>query len=315
MSVTLKDIAQRAGVDPTVVSAVLRGSGRVRCSPKTKEKILALVEEMGYCRNSVASALRSGKTRLIGVAMPSPHLPFFAAMMTSIQIRLYNAGYTAVFGLWRTSHSIREIFSSLLTLKVDGIITWELPEHPGKLDIPAVFYSNGRKSDMLDTVMINAEDTVVRTMDYLKARHFRKVGIIANLKDPRSVALKEQCGSCGIQIRPEWMFQCLDADADAAERASEVFSNLKEKPELLVFTDDRVCADSACALKRHGGLPDLLCFRNSYLLPLIGKKMAAFDMHEEAIAAALVELLLSRLKDPSIPARCRKIEAELIDIS
>ena len=30
MSVTLKDIAQRAGVDPTVVSAVQRGSGRVR---------------------------------------------------------------------------------------------------------------------------------------------------------------------------------------------------------------------------------------------------------------------------------------------
>ena len=60
MSVTLKDIAQRAGVDPTVVSAVLRGSGRVRCSQKTKEKILALVEEMGYCRNAVASALRSG---------------------------------------------------------------------------------------------------------------------------------------------------------------------------------------------------------------------------------------------------------------
>lgn len=86
MSVTLKEIAQRAGVDPTVVSAVLRGSGRGRCSQKTKEKILALVEEMGYCRNSVASALRSGKTRLIGVAMPSPHLPFFAAMMTSIHM-------------------------------------------------------------------------------------------------------------------------------------------------------------------------------------------------------------------------------------
>ena len=150
---------------------------------------------------------------------------------------------------------------------------------------------------------------------FLKARHFRKVGIIANLKDPRSVALKEQCRSCGIQLRPEWMFQCIDADTETVERISKAFSNLKEKPELVVFTDDKVCADSVCALKRYGVLPELLCFRNSYLLPFIGKKMAAFDMHEETSAAALVELLLSRLADPSIPARCRKIEADLIDIS
>ena len=315
MSVTLKDIAQRAGVDPTVVSAVLRDSSRVRCSQKTKEKILALVEEMGYCRNSVASALRSGKTRLIGVAMPSPMLPFFAAMMTSIQTMLFKAGYTAVFGLWGMEHSMKETFSSLLALKVDGIITWELPDHPEKLDIPAVCFSPGRKSNLLDTLMIDAENTVVRAMEFLKTRHFRKVGIIANLKDSRSVALKEQCGNCGIQIRPEWMFQCIDADREAVERISKAFSNLKEKPELLVFTDDKVCVDSVCALKRHGVLPELLCFRNSYLLPLIGKKMAAFDMHEETIAAALVELLFSRLADPSIPVRYRKIEADLIDIS
>ena len=96
---------------------------------------------------------------------------------------------------------------------------------------------------------------------------------------------------------------------------ADAYAKLKEKPELLVFIDDKVCVDVACALKRHGPLPELLCFRNSYLLPLFGKKMAAFDIHEETIAASLVELLLSRLDDPSIPAQCRKIEADLVDIS
>ena len=311
MSVTLKDIARRAGVDPTAVSAVLRGSDKIRCSQKTKEKILALVKEMGYCRNSVASALRSGKTHLIGVAMPSPKLPFYAAMMTSIQTLLFKAGYTAVFGLWGLERSMKEIFSSLLTLKVDGIITWELPDHPEKLNIPLVHYNHSRTSDAVDTVLTDVGDAAVRAAGYLKRKRFRKVGFAANLKDLRVTLLKEDCPRSGIEIRPEWMFQCLDADADTAERTSEVFSNLKEKPELLVFTDDKVCVDVACALKRRGSLPELLCFRNSYLLPLIGKKMAAFDLHEEAIAAALVELLLSRLEDPAIPARCRKIEAKL----
>ncbi|MBQ9335915.1 MAG: LacI family DNA-binding transcriptional regulator [Lentisphaeria bacterium] len=311
--VTLNDVAAQAGVSARAVSHAVNGTGRL--APETRKRILDIVRRLGYRKNHAATALRSGKSRLIGVAMPSPHLPFYATMMTSIQTRLYKAGYTAVFGLWGEGYHMKEIFASLFSMKIDGIITWFLPEQPEKLDIPVVHYSNRRKSDLPDTVMIDTENTAIRAVEFLKTRHFRKVGIIANLKDPRSVALKEQCGNCGIEIRPEWMFQCVDADADREERIAEVFLNLKEKPELLVFTDDKVCVDLACALKRHGVLPELLCFRNSYLLPLIGKKMAAFDIHEETIAAALVDLLLSRLADPSIPARCRKIEADLIDIS
>ena len=304
MSVTLKDIARMAGVDPTVVSAVLRGSGRVRCSQKTKEKILALVEEMGYCRNSVASALRSGKTHLIGVAMPLPHLPFYGALMTSIQIRLYKAGYTAIFGLWGGAHPMNEIFASLFAWKIDGIITWFLPDHPERLDIPIVHYASHLGSDAVDTVLPDVEGTVVRTVEYLKERKFRKVGVVA----------KEQCARAGIEIRPDWMFHCTLTEAEMQMKTAEAYLKLKEKPELLVFADDMICSSLSGMLKQRTMLPELLCFRNSYLLPLIGKPMAAFDMHEEEIVSSLVEMLLSRLKDPSLPFRCRKIGTELMEI-
>lgn len=311
MSVTLKDIARRAGVDPTVVSAVLRSCKKVRCSQKTRERILALVEEMGYCRNSVASALRSGKTHLIGVAMPSPALPFYAAMMTSIQARLYDAGYTVVFGLWRKEHSMKEIFSALFALKIDGIITWFLPEHPEKLDIPAVHYSHSLKSDAVDTVLTDVEDTAAKAAAFLKKHRFRKVGIAAPLKDLRITLLQEHCARAGIEIRPEWMFHCTTSRAENTAETADAFRKLKEKPELIVFVDDMVCSVLAGVLKQQGPLPELLCFRNSYLLPLIGQKMAAFDMREEAIVAAMVEMLLSRLENPALPPRCKKIKAQL----
>ena len=314
MSVTLKDIAKRAGVDPTAVSAVLRGSSKIRCSRKTKEKILALVEEMGYCRNSVASALRSGKTHLIGVAMPSPMLPFYAAMMASIQARLYDAGYTVVFGLWGKERSMEEIFSSLFALKIDGIITWFLPDHPEKLEIPVIHYSHSLKSDAVDTVLPDVEDAAARAADYLKKRHFRKVGIVAHLDDLRVALLKEHCARFGIEIRNEWMFQCVFSQEKTVAGIAHAFAKLKEKPELLVFTDDMICSTLTGQLKQRGPLPELLCFRNSYLLPLIGKKMAAFDMREDMIVSALVEMLLSRLEDPSLPIRSRKIKANLKNI-
>ena len=311
--VTLNDVAAQAGVSARAVSHAVNGTGRL--APETRRRILEIVRKLGYRKNYAASALRSGKSRLIGVAMPSPHLPFYAAMMTSIQTRLHEAGYTAVFGLWGEKHSMNDIFASLFALKIDGIITWVLPDHPEKLDIPAVYYSHHRKSDAVDTVSPDLEDSVAQTVNFLKKRHFRKSGVVANIKDRRVLLLKKQCARSGIEIRPEWMFHCTMSKTDFTTRIAEAYAKLKEKPELLVFTDDMICSSLSGMLKRHGTLPELLCFRNSYLLSLIGKEMTVFDMHEEAIVSALVEMLLSRLKNPSLPTRCRKIRTELKTIS
>ena len=76
-----------------------------------------------------------------------------------------------------------------------------------------------------------------------------------------------------------------------------------------------ICSALTGQMKRRGTLPELLCFRNSYLLSLIGKKMAAFGMREEAIVSALVDMLLSRLETPSLPPRCRKIKARLTSVN
>ena len=311
--VTLNDVAAQAGVSARAVSHAVNGTGRL--APETRRRILEIVRRLGYRKNHAASALRSGKSRMIGVAMPSPYLPFYATMMTALQTRLYEAGYTPVFGLWGGGNLMKKTFSSLFALKIDGIITWQLPDHPEKLDIPAVYYGHSRKSEAVDTVLTDVEDTVSQAAKFLKKRHFRKVGVVANTNDLRVTLLKKQCASSGIEIRPEWMFHYTTSEAEDRQRIAGSWLKLKGKPELLVFTDDMLCSALSGSLKRHGSLPELLCFRNSYLLPLIGKKMTAFDMHEEAIVSALVEMLLSRLKDPALPARCRKIRTELKTIS
>ena len=65
-----------------------------------------------------------------------------------------------------------------------------------------------------------------------------------------------------------------------------------------------------CAIKAVTGLRGS-CPWILYLLPLIGQKMTAFDMREEAIVSAMADMLLSRLKDPSLPPRCKKVKAQL----
>lgn len=66
-SVTIQDVAQRAGCSPALVCTALSGKGRV--SVETKNRILAIADEMGYVPNRAAQSL-SRKTITIGVVIP-----------------------------------------------------------------------------------------------------------------------------------------------------------------------------------------------------------------------------------------------------
>src|SRR5579883_1503581 len=64
-SVSIKDIAARAGVSFQTVSKVLKGKGSV--SPETRAWILEVAEQLGYVPNAVARSLVSQRTGTIGI--------------------------------------------------------------------------------------------------------------------------------------------------------------------------------------------------------------------------------------------------------
>ncbi len=66
--VTIKDIARRAGVSKTAVSFALNYPGRI--SKKTYEKIMAIVEELGYVPNPFARTLTTKRLGAIGLLLP-----------------------------------------------------------------------------------------------------------------------------------------------------------------------------------------------------------------------------------------------------
>ena len=61
----IKDIAEKANVSTATVSYVINGTRNV--SPKTKERVLKIIEELNYTPNDVAKSLKSQRTNIIGV--------------------------------------------------------------------------------------------------------------------------------------------------------------------------------------------------------------------------------------------------------
>lgn len=98
--VDIRDIARLAGVSTATVSKVLNNYTEV--SDATKERVLKIVEEVGYIPNSSARALSTKRTWLVGIVY-SEHLNiglehnYFSGVLEAFKREIENLGYDVVF--------------------------------------------------------------------------------------------------------------------------------------------------------------------------------------------------------------------------
>ncbi|MCP2032025.1 DNA-binding LacI/PurR family transcriptional regulator [Okibacterium sp. HSC-33S16] len=82
MATTLHDVATLAGVSIKTVSNVVNDYAHIR--PSTREKVLKAIAELGYQPNLSARSLRSGRTGVIGLALPELSLSYFAELADAV---------------------------------------------------------------------------------------------------------------------------------------------------------------------------------------------------------------------------------------
>ena len=119
--IRLKDIAQQAGVSVMTVSKVMRDAPDI--SPATKTRIRALVQKMGYVPDALAQGLRTRKTRLLGLVIPSITNPIFARTVLAIEERAFKLGYDLILAHTLNQPDREEAcLRHLLARRVDGVI-------------------------------------------------------------------------------------------------------------------------------------------------------------------------------------------------
>ena len=78
----MRDVALHAGVSPKTVSNVMNGYPYIR--EATRLKVLASIDALGYQMNISARNLKSGRTGIIGLAVPELSLPYFAELADAV---------------------------------------------------------------------------------------------------------------------------------------------------------------------------------------------------------------------------------------
>lgn len=143
--VTIKDIAELAGVSKTTVSKVLNNKDE-KISDTTRKKILDIVKEKNYRPNKMAQSLVTKKTKTIGIIIPDIRNPFFTDIVRGAEDKAVKEGYNII--LCNTDENAeKEIkaFNTLADKMVDGIIF----APSSKIDLNAKEYNLSTKPIVL----------------------------------------------------------------------------------------------------------------------------------------------------------------------
>jgi LacI family transcriptional regulator len=120
MATTMKDVARQAGVDVSTVSLAINNDPRIR--RETRERILAIAQELGYRKNHLARGLRSGKSFTIG-AVVGYASAYWGEVMAGAQAALAERDYHLLLDIAPSDARHEETqIEALKAKRVDGFL-------------------------------------------------------------------------------------------------------------------------------------------------------------------------------------------------
>jgi LacI family transcriptional regulator len=121
--ITLKELAERAGVHPSTISRVANQDPGLRIAPATRERIQTLLRDTQYRPNGIARSLKLRRSFVLGVIVPDVTNPFFAALYRGVEDGALPRGFNVI--LCNTDGRPERERSQLQMLRerrVDGVI-------------------------------------------------------------------------------------------------------------------------------------------------------------------------------------------------
>jgi LacI family transcriptional regulator len=186
---TIKDVAQKSGFAATTVSFVLNNAPLSKhIAEATKTRIRKAAKELGYRPNPLARALRSKRSRTVGVVVFDISDPYCAQIVRGVENGFYkSASYLPILiDVQNDRARFLRFMDMLLDRMVDGVITLGnsiYPEHDlldtlQQCQIPVVIIGRELQANTVSSVTGNNEGGATALMEYLYGLGHRKIAFI-----------------------------------------------------------------------------------------------------------------------------------------
>ncbi|GGZ15675.1 LacI family transcriptional regulator [Echinicola pacifica] len=188
---TIHDIASKLGITASTVSRALNNHPRI--SDATKKLVTKAAKDINYQPNNIAAALRNGKSRLIGIIVPTVNRNFFSSVVRGIEEIANQLNYKVIISQsYENFEQEVQIVDTLLSARVDGIImsiskNTENFEHLDRVkekNIPLVLFDRITDSVEVNQVVIDDYMGAYKTVEHLIANGYKR---IAHFTNPRKI--------------------------------------------------------------------------------------------------------------------------------
>ncbi|MEV6845833.1 LacI family DNA-binding transcriptional regulator [Actinoplanes sp. NPDC051411] len=304
---TVYDVARVAGVSIKTVSRVVNQSPGV--SAKTRRLVLDAVQDLGYVVNAAARSLVTGSSTTIGVIVDSIADPFFASLVSVVEVDAMAAGFsTQVASTWRDPLREREQVLRMARENVRGLLvaptTGDHDYFTAALgDIPAVLVDRGWPGSGLDLVGVDDRGDTRAAIEHLLAYGHRRIAFLGDYSElPTTLHRREGYSDAMTKAgAPEIVLSALKD----SETAVAGLLGREDPPTAIFSSNARTSLGVVRALHRAGRGADvaLISFGDFELSDTLRPGVTVVDHDPARIATVAVDRLLTRIRGtPLTPA-------------
>lgn len=264
--VTIREIAESAGVSIATVSRVLSNSD-YPVSQQTRSLILQVAADMGYSPNRAARSLRTDRSSLIGVILDNFSSNWAPIIIRGIQDVLHQRGYfSLVVNIPWETHSRSEVVKDLMGHSVEGFIfveTW----HPvsERLDMLndkpyVIVHRLFHESDPFSIIPDEIHNSSLIIQHLLRLGH-RQIAYIAGPEDyfsseQRFTAYQQVLTEAGIPPNPDWIRRGDWKVSDGYKCGQQILTG-PHRPTALAAANDQLAYGALLAAQDLGlKIPD-----------------------------------------------------------
>jgi DNA-binding LacI/PurR family transcriptional regulator len=322
----IKTVAKRAGVSTATVSRVLAGFEGVRND--TKNKVLAVIEELDYSVDTVARSLRQKKTDTIGLIVGNVLSPFYSIIAKSIEDTARESGYKMILcnGDDNPEKEL-EYLKVLRSNKVDGIILTPTGHNRDfisstiKAGIDMVFLDRLIDGVDGDAVLVDNYNGSYNATEYLIKRDYKRIAIISGFTDrttgrERLRGYRSALKDAGI-IEDSSLIKTGDFKKESGIKLTRELLSQGKYPEAIFVNNIDMTLGSLIVLKEKGvKIPDdmaIISFDDPEWATITDPPLTAVSQPVYQLGKTAAEMLIARIRSKDDETKDHKPSIKTLD--
>jgi LacI family transcriptional regulator len=313
MTVTLRDVAAKAGVSAITVSRALNNTGHV--SPQTRRRILDAVAALNYVPNDLASSLRSKRTQLLALLVTDVTNPFWTTVARGVEDAAMQAGYGVI--LCNTDEDPGKearYLDLLLRRRIDGLIigptneSTEILQNLKGRNVPFVLIDRLVSGVSADSVRGDSRGGAYQLTMHLLQTGYRRIGLISgpvavSTSEDRVAGYTDALNEIGVPYDPD-LIRCGGYRESWGYEATLALLARDPRPDALFAANNFIALGVLKALRSLGlRVPEdvaLVCFDDFPQVTAAAPFLTTAIQPAAEIGSTAIDLLLDRLANPDL---------------